>query len=326
MSEESTAPGSHRVLVTGGAGYIGCVLVRRLAAAGYRVRVLDSRQRGPDPLAAADGDVERVEGDIRDARTVSATLAGVDSVVALAGPSNDSTAERDPEANWQANALATAQLGRECLRRGIARVVFASSCMLYDGRPDDVHHEGSTVTPVGAYATAKHHGEQALLSLAGEGLNPVVLRFGTVYGWSPRMRYDLVVNTFVRAALLEHRIMLHGGGRMRRPLVDVRDVSEAMVRALEAAPEVVGGQIFNVLHGNHEVREVAAIVARSVERRGVGVEIKAAPAPRPTRDYRCSGDKLASQMGFVPRHSVEKGVEHLLARLETRDHALATDS
>ena len=126
-------------------------------------------------------------------------------MINLSGLSNDPTAEFDPEANWEMNAIATETLGRKCVERGIERYVFASSCSLYDGLPPGMHAEDAPIEPRAAYATSKRYGEEKLIEMADEGLCPVMLRNGTVYGWSPRMRFDLVVNTFVKDALLGGR-------------------------------------------------------------------------------------------------------------------------
>ncbi len=120
--------------------------------------------------------------------------------------------------------------------------MFASSCSLYDGLPPGMHDEDAPIEPRAAYATSKRYGEESLIGLADEGLCPVILRNGTVYGWSPRMRFDLVVNTFVKDALLEGHLKLHGGGWMWRPLVDVRDCADAMIAAYEAPREKVRGR------------------------------------------------------------------------------------
>src|SRR5687767_1290414 len=250
-----------RVLVTGGAGYIGCVLVSRLLQRGYRVRVLDRLWWGEEPLRALRGRVELTAGDIRD--IPDSALDGIDGVIHLAGLSNDPTAEYDPKANWQMNALATESLGQACVSREIERLVFASSCSLYDGLPPGMHDETAPIEPRGAYAESKRYAEESLLALAADGLNAVILRNGTVYGHSPRMRYDLVVNTFVKDALLNGRLALHGGGWMWRPLVDVRDVADALIAALEAPSELVRGEIYNVLHSNYQIRELAMLVAGS---------------------------------------------------------------
>jgi nucleoside-diphosphate-sugar epimerase len=316
------APGQ-RILVAGGAGYIGCVLVPRLLARGYEVRVLDRLYFGEEPLDEFRERIELVCADVRD--VPEDALDGVDGVINLSGLSNDPTAEFDPDANWQMNAVATETLGQMCVERGIERFVFASSCSLYDGLPPGMHDETAPIQPRAAYATSKRYGEEALLRLVDEGLTAVLLRNGTVYGWSPRMRFDLVVNTFVKDALLNGRLLLHGGGWMWRPLVDVRDVSDAMIAAYEAPAEKVRGEIFNVLHSNYQIRELAMLVAGSVQLTGRRIELAEVEAPRLTRDYECSNSKLAATLGFIPRHSVLEAVTDLLDRIDHEDRAKLTD-
>jgi nucleoside-diphosphate-sugar epimerase len=311
------------ILVAGGAGYIGCVLVPRLLDRGYRVRVLDRLYFGEEPLAGFGDRIELVVADVRN--LPDDVFDGIDGVINLSGLSNDPTAEFDPEANWQMNAIGTETLGRKCVERGIERYVFASSCSLYDGLPPGMHDEDAPIEPRAAYATSKRYGEQALLKLADEGLTPVILRNGTVYGWSPRMRFDLVVNTFVKDALLGGRLLLHGGGWVWRPLVDVRDVSDAMILAYEAPVEQVRGQIFNVLHSNYQIRELAMLVAGTVRLAGREVELAEAPAPRLMRDYECANAKLSTTLGFIPRHSVLEAATDLVERLADADKTQLTD-
>jgi nucleoside-diphosphate-sugar epimerase len=312
-----------RILVTGGAGYIGCVLVERLLDRGYQVRVLDRLYWGEQTLAHVRDRIELVVGDVRD--IPAAVWDGVDGVIHLAGLSNDPTAEFDPEANWQMNAVATAAIGRECVGHGIERLVFASSCSLYDGLQAGMLDEQSPIEPRGAYAESKRYAEEHLLELAGEGLCPVILRNGTVYGHSPRMRFDLVVNTFVKDALVGGRLHLHGGGWMWRPLVDVRDVSDAMIAAFEAPAELVRAETFNVLHSNYQIRELAMLVAGSVQLLGRNVTLDEVAAPPLVRNYECSNAKLARVLGFIPTHSVVEAVADLLERLDMRDPAALTD-
>ena len=319
-----------RVLVAGGAGYIGCILTAKLLERGYRVRVLDRLYWGEEPLRdyvqALElnlDDFEVVEADVRDMPSTS--LDDVDGVINLSGLSNDPTAEYDPEANWQMNALATERMGRACVERGIERLVFASSCSLYDGLPPGMHDEDAPIEPRGAYATSKHYGEKALLGLVDEGLCPVLLRNGTVYGWSPRMRFDLVVNTFVKDALLQEKLMLHGGGWMWRPLVDVRDVADAMMMAFEAEDHLVRGEVFNVLHSNYQIRELAMLVSGSVQLLGRSVALQEVPAPQLTRDYECSNAKLSQRLGFVPSRSVVEAVSDLLSRIDIGDRTSLSD-
>jgi nucleoside-diphosphate-sugar epimerase len=311
------------VLVTGGGGYIGCILVERLLDRGHRVRILDRLDWGERPLEAL---LERAELVVADVRDLPATaLDGIDAVIHLAGLSNDPTAEFDPEANWEMNAVATERLGAACVERGIDRLVFASSCSLYDGLQRGMHDENAAIEPSGAYATSKRYGEERLLELVSDGLCPVILRNGTVYGHSPRMRYDLVVNTFVKDALLQERLLLHGGGWMWRPLVDVRDVADAMIHAMEAPADAVRGETFNVVHSNYQIRELAMLVAGSVQLLGRSVRLEEVPAPELTRNYECSNEKLSRVLGFIPRHSVVEAVADLLSRLDLEDRTTLTD-
>src|SRR6185437_7983480 len=313
LSPEAPEPGQ-LVLVTGGAGYIGSVLTERLLNRGYRVRILDRLYWGRGPIASLLDQIELIEADVRDMPATA--LDGVDAVIHLAGLSNDPTAEYDPEANWQMNAVATETLGRNCVDRGVERLVFASSCSLYDGLLPGMHDETAPIQPRGAYATSKHYGEQALQALVPEGLCPVIFRNGTVYGYSPRMRFDLVVNTFVKDALLRGSLSLHGGGWMWRPQVDVQDVADAMICGLEAPAEKVRGEIFNVLHSNYQIRELAMLVAGSVQMMGRNVTLSEQPAPRLTRDYECSNTKLASTLGFQPSRSVVEAILGILSSID----------
>jgi len=320
----ATAPDPDQtILVAGGAGYIGCVLVPRLLDRGYRVRVLDRLYFGAEAMAEFSDRIELVVADVRD--IPESALDGVDGVINLAGLSNDPTAEFDPEANWQMNAVATETLGRQCLAHGIERYVFASSCSLYDGLPEGMHTEDAPVEPRSAYATSKHFAEQKLTELAAEGLCPVMLRNGTVYGWSPRMRFDLVVNTFVKDALLSGALKLHGGGWMWRPLVDIRDCADAMIAAYEAPAETVQGEVFNVVHSNYQIRELAMIVAGSVQLTGRPVALEEAPTPALTRNYECANAKLSTTLGVIPRRSVLEAVTDLLDRIDPDDRAHLTD-
>ena len=318
------APGTGlTICVTGGAGYIGSVLTERLLERGYGVKVLDRLYWGEEPIAHLGDRITVVAADVRD--LPEDALEGVDGVIHLAGLSNDPTAEYDPEANWQMNAIATETLGRACVERGIERFVFASSCSLYDRLPPGMHDERAEVEPFGAYATSKRYAEERLVELIDDGLCPVILRNGTAYGWSRRMRFDLVVNTFVKDALLHERLSLHGGGWMWRPLVDVRDISDAMIAALEAPADLVRGEIFNVLHSNYQIRELAMLVAGSVQLLGRHVRLEETPAPSLVRDYKCSSTKLEQRLGFTPSRSVVEAINEILERIDVDDRTMLTD-
>lgn len=300
------------VLVTGGGGYIGCVLVERLLDRGYGVRVLDELYWGEKPLTDLLGRIELIKGDIRDVR--NEWLEGVDGVVHLAGLSNDPTAEYDPEANWQMNAIGTERLAIACKRAGIQRFTFGSSCSLYDGLPTgQLYDETAELQPMGAYAEGKHYAEQRLHELADDRFSPVILRQATVYGFSPRMRYDLVVNTFVKDAMLGNVLQLHGEGVMWRPLVDVMDVADAHIACLEAPEDAVRGQVFNVVQDNYQVRELARLVSVALATHDYHVELRSAPAPPRVRDYRCSNEKMTRALGYTPKRTIPASIAHLIS-------------
>lgn len=301
-----------RVLVTGGAGYIGCILVRKLLDQGYSVRVLDRLFWGLKPLGETVHEIELAEGDIRDVR--EEWLDGVDAVVHLAGLSNDPTADYDPEVNWQMNAVGTEKLAAACKRAGISRFTFGSSCSIYDGLPTgQVYDETAPVVPRGGYSEGKRYAELRLQEMADADFSPVILRQGTVYGFSPRMRYDLVVNTFVKDGMKDGRLSLHGAGEMWRPLVDVEDVAGAHIAALEAPADAVRGEVFNVVHDNYQVQDVARFVTGAMKKFGYLVEQTFSPAPPRVRDYKCSNEKMKSVLGFTPSRSIPESVLHMVS-------------
>ena len=304
-----------KILVTGGAGYIGRVLCERFLQAGHAVRVLDRLYWGRGPLAGLLDRIELVHADVRSIE--DSILDGIDGVVHLAGLSNDPTAEYNREANWEMNATATAALARQCAARGIRRFTFGSSASIYDGLGEGIFDEQTEVAPRGAYSESKFAAERSLLEAAGPRFSPVILRQGTVYGFSPRMRLDLVVNTFIKDALLRGKLFLHGGGWMWRPLVDIYDVAEAHLRCIESPPESVSGEIFNVVHENFQIRQLAMLVAGSLNLRNHPVQLEDAPMPPIQRDYRCTNRKLTDRVGFTPRITVLESIEGILQHLHS---------
>jgi nucleoside-diphosphate-sugar epimerase len=309
------------VLVTGGAGYIGLELCRQLIERGDTVRVLDRFFFGEQPLLElaerSAGRLTYVAGDVR--AIEDAWLDGVDAVSHLAGLSNDPTAEYNPSANWEMNAVATERLADACKRCGVTRFVFGSSASLYDGIGPGMFDEDTPVQPRGAYSISKKYGEDALLRAAGARFAPVILRQGTVYGWSPRMRFDLVVNTFLKDAVIAGKLYLHGGGWQWRPLVDVSDVARAHVACLDAPGEAVGGEIFNVMQENYQVRQLAMLVAGSLSLRDRHVVLEEAPLPKLVRDYRMSNLKLTQRVGFTPAVTVLESIDVMLQKLPLDD-------
>jgi nucleoside-diphosphate-sugar epimerase len=303
------------ILVVGGAGYVGSVLVRELLERGYAVKVFDRLYYGDHGIREV---LERIKLVIGDVRTMDASvLDGVEAVINLGGLSNDPTAEYNPKANFEMNTQATESLAKLCKKRGIRRFIFASSCSIYDvgignDEKDVVLDEESPVNPKAAYSISKYQAERILLSMTDSSFVPVVLRKGTIYGFSPRMRYDLVANTFLKDALSKGKLTIHYGGEMWRPLVDVRDAARAYITCLEAEEDRIRGQVFNVVHGNFRISELALRVLEALK--GVKIQAELQPDYRyhGVRSYRVSGKKIERALDFKPAVSVEEAVKDMV--------------
>lgn len=307
-----------RILVVGGAGYVGSVLTEELLQRGYAVRVLDRLYFGDAGLRGVRDQIELVEADMR-AVSIE-VLDGIDAVVNVGGLSNDPTAEYNPRANHEINTLATVELARLCKAGGVRRYVMASSCSIYDcgvldEGADVLQDETSPVAPRAPYSVSKYNAESEVLPMADEDFCPVALRKGTVYGYSPRMRYDLVVNTFVRDALARHQLTLHHGGEMWRPLVDVRDAAQGYIALIEADDAAVRGEIFNLCYRNLRISELALRVREALRGLGIDVEIRPDYHHGSVRNYRVSGEKIGRVLNFRPKVSIEESVTDMLQRV-----------
>jgi nucleoside-diphosphate-sugar epimerase len=310
---------SKSILVVGGAGYLGCVLVEELLNRGYAVTVFDRLFFGDIGLQKFRDRVRLLTGDIRS--MPPSVMEGVSAIINLGGLSNDPTAEYNPEANHQMNTVATRTLAELARSQGVNRYLFASSCSIYDvGVIDEdrdvLLNEDSAVQPHAAYAISKLAGEQELLALQDENFSPVIIRMGTLFGFSPRMRYDLVVNTFVKDAFLKGHVNLHYGGQMWRPLVDVRDAARAYVVALEAEKSLVAGQIFNVVSENYRISELALRVREGLRAKGMDAEIKATFQYAGIRNYRVSGRKISTRLNYKPVISIEDSVKDMVDKIK----------
>jgi len=292
------------------------VLVRRLLDEGHDVRVYDKLVFGSDGLDDIKDRIELVAGDVRSPD--SSLFDEIDAVVHLAGLSNDPTAEFNPKANESINTDGTEVFAKQCKEAGIKRFVFASSCSVYytlepDDSPRDEDHP---IAPTAPYSWSKHEAEKRLLSLADENFCPVILRKGTVYGQSPRMRYDLVVNTFTKDAFERRHLIIHGGGRMWRPLLNINDAADAYIAAINAPEEKVHGQVFNVLTDNFKVLKVAYEVRRALEtEKGIHLQMDIQQVGQ-VRSYRVDGSRFRSVLGVVPATPIGRAVSDMWDTLE----------
>ncbi len=297
-----------RVLVTGGAGYVGSVLVPKLLAAGHRVRVLDLYLYGDHVLDAVRDHpgLEQVKGDIRDTELLRRVLPGCQAVIHLACISNDPSFELDPDLGRSINYDAFFGLVDASKAAGVARFVYASSSSVYGVKPGQDVTEDLSLEPLTDYSKYKALCEQVLLDRRAPGFTTLTLRPATVCGYSPRLRLDLAVNVMAAHAHFNRSIKVFGGGQMR-PNLHIEDMTDLYLRTLEWPDEAIDGRTYNAGYQNHTVGEIADIV-RGVMGEDVGI------VTTPTddnRSYHISSERIRRDLGFVPRHTIQEAVQDL---------------
>lgn len=305
---------SRTVLVPGGAGYIGSVLVGQLLTKGHRVRVLDRLFFGVQAIEQyrSHPNFRLLQDDVR--YFDEGFLEGVDVVMDLSGIANDPSCDLDPEATTSINHRGPVRVATLAKKMGVSRYIFSSSCSIY-GQGDGVAlGEDAPKRPVSAYARAKIDAETELLALADGGFSVTVLRNATVYGYSPRMRFDLVVNMMTMYAWKNRKIHVLGGGRQWRPLVHVRDVCSAFVLVMDADPSAVNGEAFNVgsTEQNYQVQQIASMVRDVVPY----VVVETVPDDPDKRSYNVSCDKIKERVGFRVERTVLEGIVEVKQALE----------
>lgn len=299
-----------RVLMTGHDGYIGAVLAPFLLAEGHEVVGLDTRYYrdcgfGDDSLR-----IPVIDRDVREVRR--ADLSGFDAVVHLAALSNDPVGDLNPECTYSINHRASLHIARLAKESGVRRFLFSSSCSVYGASsPDDILDEEATFAPITPYAESKVSVERELLVLADDAFSPTFLRNATVYGVSPRLRGDVVVNNLVGWAVTTGKVVLKSDGTPWRPLVHIEDVCRAFAAILTAPRDAIHSQAFNVGRQgeNYRIRAVAELVQRAV----AGSEVSFAEgAGADPRCYRVDFSKITRLVpSFRPTWNVERGINQL---------------
>ncbi|MFQ5664907.1 MAG: NAD-dependent epimerase/dehydratase family protein [Candidatus Binatia bacterium] len=303
------------VLVTGGAGYIGSHLLRQLLQRGYQVRVLDKFLYGEHGIAELRGNpnLEVRYGDICNIRDVVQAVNGVRTVVALAALVGDAACDLDPREALTTNFEATRCLLESCREAGVERVVFASSCSVYGANGNELLHETSYLNPVSLYARTRIMSEEVLLQERGP-VEVVVLRLSTVCGLSPRMRFDLMVNTITARASVEGRVRIVGANQWR-PHIHVQDAARAFLCAVEAPSQATAERVFNVgAEGlNFTVGEIAEKVVQQIP----GTVVEYFDRIEDKRSYRVAFDRIREELGFVPLRSVDDAIREVRTMLQT---------
>jgi nucleoside-diphosphate-sugar epimerase len=300
-----------KVLVTGGAGYIGSILVRKLLDRGYKVVVLDKLLFGKYPIKDLEPNpnFEFINGDILNNRSLVKALIGIDAVVNLAAIARESSCARHRDIAQNTNYLGAVYVALACKKFGIKRFIQASTCSVYGQIKENMAaKENAKLFPVDFYSETKISAEKELMKLADDNFIPTILRFGTAYGLSPRMRFDLVMNAFVKNALQENEITVFGGNQWR-PLVHVSDVAEAICLVLKSPFDRVAKQIFNVGANkeNYKIADLAVFIKELLP----DVKIKKIGNMNDERSYRVDFTKIRKKLGFITRKKLKDGIIEL---------------
>ena len=298
-----------RVVVLGGAGYLGSVLTRQLLEQGYQVQVFDALRFGDDALdgVRAHPNFQLKKGDIRNIAEVTECIPGAYAVIQLASLVGEPACDQDPKDTVDINLIATKAVAEACRYYRVSRFIFASTDSAY-GIQEGIMREQSPMYPTSLYGKLKVRAEEEILGLAGVGFQPTILRMATIYGLSPRMRFDLVVNVLTLNAVVNERITIFGGAQWR-PLVHVADAAAAYVLCLDATLETVGGQVFNV--GSNEQNYQIGQIGEEVRSAFPELEVETVPQSPDLRDYYVCFDKITAALGYRVEHSVVDGVREI---------------
>lgn len=297
------------VLVTGGAGYVGAMLVPKLLSEGYRVKVLDLYMFGDNVLSrvAENPSLQQIKGDLRDRALLERVMPGCDAVIHLACISNDPSFELNPGLGKSINYDAFFDLVDVAKDSGVHRFIYASSSSVYGIKPEQNVTENLPLQPLTDYSKFKAMCEDVLHQKRSPGFTTLILRPATVCGYSPRLRLDLTVNILTNHAVTNGLIKVFGGEQMR-PNIHVEDMADLYVQSLKWEDAQIDGKVFNAGYHNHKVREIADVVRGVV---GDGVQIVTSPTDD-NRSYHISSAKIQRELGFVPRRGIEDAVVDLV--------------
>jgi len=300
-----------KVLVTGGAGYIGSILSRILLEKHYDVTCLDRLFFGTDPIKDITDKISLVKDDVRWFKPE--ILKGIDTVFDLASLSNDPSGELEPQKTLEINYMGRVRVAKLSKKYGVARYVLASTCSVY-GFQEGILTEESSLNPLTTYAKANMLAEKEILPLADRSFTATVLRQATVYGLSPRMRFDLAINGMTLGFYKNGKIPIMRDGKQWRPFIHVNDTSNAFTKVLEADPELVNSQVFNAGSNEQNVQifNLAKLIAESINL-PFNYEWYGSPDKR---SYRVSFNKIEKTLNFKPQYTPKKGAKEVFDALK----------
>ncbi|MCF6157337.1 MAG: SDR family oxidoreductase [wastewater metagenome] len=304
-----------RILVTGHKGYIGTVMIPMLLDKGYDVVGLDSDLYEECTFGSGIQDIPEIKKDIRDVE--AADLDGIDTVIHLAGLSNDPLGDLNPTLTYEINYNASVCLAQLAKEVGVTRFIFSSSCSTYGVAGENMVTEDAEFNPVTPYGKSKVLVEQEVAKLADSDFSPVFLRNATAYGVSPRLRFDLVLNNLVAWAFTTNRVYIKSDGTPWRPIVHIEDISRAFIAVIDAPREQIHNQAFNVgiTEENYQIRDLAKIVEETIP--GCRIEFAEDSGPD-KRCYRVNFHKLMTTLpGYKPKWNARQGAEQLYAAYRT---------
>lgn len=301
------------IFITGGAGYVGSVLVPKLLGKGYNVTVLDLMIYGRDVLPVHPN-LNAVTGDIRDTELLKELLTGIDAVIHLACISNDPSFELNPSLGKSINLDAFEPLVQISRDKGVKRFIYASSSSVYGIKEEPNVHEGMELEPLTDYSLFKARCEEILKPYQSEDFTTCTIRPATVCGYGKRLRLDLSVNILTNLAVNKGEITVFGGSQ-KRPNIHIEDMTDLYVQLLELPKEKIAGKIWNAGYENHTISDIAGMVKNVI---GPQVNIVTTPTDD-LRSYHISSEKIKNDIGFVANHTIEDAVKDLKAAFDRGD-------
>ena len=296
-----------KILIAGGAGYVGSTLIPKLLDRGYKVDVVDLFWFGnhlPKQAGILNKDIFQLSEE---------DLEAYDQVVFLAGLSNDPMAEYSPSKNFVFNAAAPSYLAYMAKKANVKRYVYASSCSVYGYTENELYDETRPVSSSYPYGISKLQGEQAALQLSDENFSVIALRKGTISGYSPRMRFDLIINTMFKCAMTDRAVTINNPS-IWRPILSIQDAVTAYIRAIEANHKISG--VFNIASGNYTVGEVGDLVKAAIEER-LGIPIRLIMKHiQDFRNYKVSIEKAKNVLSFHPIDDLKSIVTNLIDNMD----------